>query len=93
MKRLKVLLHFLKGSYPLAFTSVLFAFVSVASKMAIPFLTGLCVDMLEDGNFAIYPYLIAMIGLLLAGSVFRYFFDLSLSYIGNAVVKRMRDAV
>ena len=93
MKRVKILLHFLKGSYPLAFASVLFALISVASKMAIPFLTGLCVDMLEDGEFAIYPYLIAMIGLLLAGSVFRYFFDLSLSYIGNAVVKRMRDAV
>ena len=91
MKKIKSLLPYLKGSYPLCVLSLLFASLSVASKMAIPFITGLAVDCLEEGNFDIGVHLILCLGLLLLGSVFRYFFDFSVSIIGNRVVKKMRD--
>lgn len=91
MKKVKCLLPYLKGSYPLCVLSLLFASLSVAAKMAIPFITGLAVDRLEGGDFDIGVHLILCLGLLLLGSVFRYFFDFCVSIIGNRVVKKMRD--
>lgn len=91
MKKVKCLWPYLKGSYPLCVLSLLFASLSVAAKMAIPFITGLAVDRLEGGDFDIGVHLILCLGLLLLGSVFRYFFDFCVSIIGNRVVKKMRD--
>lgn len=91
MKKVKCLCPYLKGSYPLCVLSLLFASLSVAAKMAIPFITGLAVDRLEGGDFDIGVHLIFCLGLLLLGSVFRYFFDFCVSIIGNRVVKKMRD--
>ena len=91
MKKVKCLWPYLKGSYSLCVLSLLFASLSVAAKMAIPFITGLAVDRLEGGDFDIGIHLILCLGLLLLGSVFRYFFDFCVSIIGNRVVKKMRD--
>lgn len=91
MKTLRLLWPYLKRSRFLAVFSLLLATISVVCKMAIPFVTGLAIDQLKAGNLEIAPYLFWMVGLLLCGALFRYFFDFVLSYIGQRVVKQMRD--
>ena len=90
-KRIALILPYLKGSCGLSLACLLFATLSVGAKMAIPFLTGMAIDRLEEGNFDIAYLLFACLGLLLVGSLFRYLFDMSLSFLGNRVVKKMRD--
>lgn len=103
MKNFKALKKYLRGSYGIVILSFVFALLSVAAKMAVPFVTGLGVDairewmknpMQEDHySHALLIDLVLMIGLILCGTVFRYFFDFTTAYVGQRLVKKMRDDV
>lgn len=93
MKNLSNLKRYLKGDLGLAFLSLLFATLSVISKLSIPFITGLVIDQMKNGNFEIMTYLYIAFAFLLLGSIFRYFFDIMVSILGHNVVKKMRDDV
>lgn len=103
MKNFKALKKYLRGSYGIVVLSFIFALLSVAAKMAVPFVTGLGVDVIrawmknpmqEDRySRALLIDLVLMIGLILCGTVFRYFFDFSTAYVGQRLVKKMRDDV
>jgi ATP-binding cassette, subfamily B, multidrug efflux pump len=91
---LSSLLPYLKGNRLLLVSSFVLALCSVSCKMAIPFVTGLAIDLLRKEDFtpsSLTPYLFLASGLLILGSVFRYFFDYALSKCGQRVVKNMRD--
>lgn len=103
MKNFKALKKYLRGSYGIVVLSFIFALLSVAAKMAVPFVTGLGVDVIrawmknpmqEDRySRALLIDLVLMIGLILCGTVFRYFFDFTTAYVGQRLVKKMRDDV
>ena len=93
MKNLNSIKKYLKGNLGLAFLSLLFATLSVISKLSIPFITGLVIDQMKNGNFEIMNYLFVAFAFLLLGSIFRYFFDIMVSILGHNVVKKMRDDV
>ena len=103
MKNFKSLKKYLRGSYGIVVLSFVFALLSVAAKMAVPFVTGLGVDVIrawmknpmqEDRySRALLIDLVLMIGLILCGTVFRYFFDFTTAYVGQRLVKKMRDDV
>ena len=103
MKNFKALKKYLRGSYGIVVLSFVFALLSVAAKMAVPFVTGLGVDVIrawmknpmqEDRySRALLIDLVLMIGLILCGTVFRYFFDFTTAYVGQRLVKKMRDDV
>ena len=103
MKNFKALKQYLRGSYGIVVLSFVFALLSVAAKMAVPFVTGLGVDVIrawmknpmqEDRySRALLIDLVLMIGLILCGTVFRYFFDFTTAYVGQRLVKKMRDDV
>ena len=103
MKNFKALKKYLRGSYGIVVLSFVFALLSVAAKMAVPFVTGLGVDVIrawmknpmqEDRySRALLIDLVLMIGLILCGTVFRYFFDFTTAYVGQRLVTKMRDDV
>ena len=103
MKNFKALKKYLRGSYGIVVLSFVFALLSVAAKMAVPFVTVLGVDVIrawmknpmqEDRySRALLIDLVLMIGLILCGTVFRYFFDFTTAYVGQRLVKKMRDDV
>ena len=101
MKSFQTLKRYLKGSYPLAFLSFLFALLSVACKMAVPFVTGKVVDLLRSARGVFDDALLSEVGTLLLiilsfllfGALFRYFFDFLTSLVGQRLVKKMRDEV
>ena len=103
MKNFEALNKYLRGSYGIVVLSFVFALLSVAAKMAVPFVTGLGVDVIrawmknpmqEDRySRALLIDLVLMIGLILCGTVFRYFFDFTTAYVGQRLVKKMRDDV
>ena len=103
MKNFKALKKYLRGSYGIVVLSFVFALLSVAAKMAVPFVTGIGVDVIrawmknpmqEDRySRALLIDLVLMIGLILCGTVFRYFFDFTTAYVGQRLVKKMRDDV
>ena len=103
MKNLQGFKEYLRGSYGIVVLSFVFALLSVAAKMAVPFVTGLGVDVIrawmknpmqEDRySRALLIDLVLMIGLILCGTVFRYFFDFTTAYVGQRLVKKMRDDV
>ena len=103
MKNFKALKKYLRGSYGIVVLSFVFALLSVAAKMAVPFVTGLGVDVIrawmknpmqEDRySRALLFAFVLMIGLILCGTVFRYFFDFTTAYVGQRLVKKMRDDV
>ena len=103
MKNFKALKKYLRGSYGIVVLSFVFALLSVAAKMAVPFVTGFGVDVIrawmknpmqEDRySRALLIDLVLMIGLILCGTVFRYFFDFTTAYVGQRLVKKMRDDV
>ena len=47
MKNFKALKKYLRGSYGIVVLSFVFALLSVAAKMAVPFVTGLGVDVIR----------------------------------------------
>lgn len=91
MKTVKALGKYMKGSYGLIVLSLLLAVFSVGAKMAIPFVTGLAIDRIKNGNFDVSVHLFVCAGLLLVGMGFRYAFDVSVARIGQTLVKKMRD--
>lgn len=103
MKNFKALKKYLRGSYGIVILSFVFALLSVAAKMAVPFVTGLGVDVIREWmknpmqedhySRALLIDLVLMIGLILCGTVFRYFFDFTTAYVGQRLVKKMRDDV
>lgn len=103
MKNFKALKKYLRGSYGIVILSFVFALLSVAAKMAVPFVTGLGVDVIREWmknpmqedhySHALLIDLVLMIGLILCGTVFRYFFDFTTAYVGQRLVKKMRDDV
>ncbi|MBP5216481.1 MAG: ABC transporter ATP-binding protein, partial [Bacilli bacterium] len=98
MKSLKRIFFYLKGSRALALLSLLFALLSVFSKMAIPYVAGLAIQASVD-SFALGQipdltvYLILLASFLVSGTLFRYLYDLFTALVGQRVVKKMRDAV
>ncbi len=93
MNNLSNIKRYIKGDTKLAIASLLFATCSVVCKLSIPFITGLVINKMKAGYFDIMVYLYVGIGLLLLGSIFRYFFDILVSLLGHNVVKKMRDDV
>ncbi len=103
MKNFKALKKYLRGSYGIVVLSFVFALLSVAAKMAVPFVTGLGVDVIREWmknpmqedhySRVLLMDLILMIALILCGAVFRYFFDFTTAYVGQRLVKKMRDDV
>ncbi len=93
MNNLSNIKRYIKGDTKLAIASLLFATCSVVCKLSIPFITGLVINKMKVGDFDIMIYLYVGIGLLLLGSIFRYFFDILVSLLGHNVVKKMRDDV
>lgn len=96
MNNLSSIKKYLKGDMKLAISSLMFATLSVVCKLSIPFITGLVINIMKTGEFAvndILPYLYFGVGFLILGSVFRYFFDVLVSLLGHNVVKKMRDDV
>ena len=93
MNNLSNIKRYIKGDTKLAIASLLFATCSVVCKLSIPFITGLVINKMKVGDFDIMVYLYVGIGLLLLGSIFRYFFDILVSLLGHNVVKKMRDDV
>lgn len=93
MNNLSNIKRYIKGDTKLAIASLLFATCSVVCKLSIPFITGLVINKMKAGDFDIMVYLFVGIGLLLLGSIFRYFFDILVSLLGHNVVKKMRDDV
>ncbi len=93
MNNLSNIKRYIKGDTKLAIASLLFATCSVVCKLSIPFITGLVINKMKAGDFDIMVYLYVGIGLLLLGSIFRYFFDILVSLLGHNVVKKMRDDV
>lgn len=93
MNNLSNIKRYIKGDTKLAIASLLFATCSVVCKLSIPFITGLVINKMKAGDFDIMVYLYVGIGLLLLGSIFRYFFDILVSLLGYNVVKKMRDDV
>lgn len=91
MKTLRKLWPYLRKEKGLLVLALTFATVSVFFKMAIPFLTGKAIDKIRGGDLDIATYLFLMAGCLVAGSLFRYLFDLSVSYVAQRTLKRMRD--
>ena len=98
MKSLRRIFFYLEGSRALALVSLLFALLSVFSKMAIPYVAGLAIQAAID-SFALNQtpdlsvYLILLGSFLVSGTLFRYLYDLFTALVGQRVVKKMRDAV
>lgn len=91
------LFTYLKGSKGLVVLSLIFASLSVVSKLAIPFLTGQAIDLIREGldRPEIMEQLAGLLYLGLffcfLGMVFRYAFDYVTSFIGERLVKSLRD--
>lgn len=93
MKSFKLLKPYLAQHKLGIVLALLFALCSVGCKMSVPFLTGLCIDHIRAGDYEISPLIITMGLLILLGMVFRYVFDYVLGYLGQSVVKHLRDDV
>jgi ATP-binding cassette subfamily B multidrug efflux pump len=96
MKKLKELKPYLAGSYKLFWLALLFAFIAIGAKLAIPFLAGRAINGLVAGKVDFHVltvYFVAMIALVVVGTIFRYAFDFLTALIGQNVVKRMRSIV
>lgn len=93
MKTFKKLWPYLRNQKGKLVAVLILAASSVTFKMAVPFLTGLCIDSIRQGNLDISLYLILMGGCIVFGSLFRYLFEFLLSRMAEATVKAMRDDV
>ena len=93
MKRFLGLFAYLKGKAHLPILALVFALFAVGAKLAVPYLTGLCIDAIRNGNDDIGMYLWIIIAILIAGAVGRYFFTYFVSITGETIVKEMRQAL
>ena len=93
MKTIKILKPYLAHYKAGIALTLVFAALSVGCKMAVPFLTGISIDHIRQGDFEIGGYLIAMACLVLFGMAFRYCFDYLLARLGQLIIKELRDDV
>lgn len=91
MKRLRLFLPYLKVERKFLILSLICAVISSICKLAVPFLTGRAIDQIRGGDLDVSLLLIIMGTCVVAGSLFRYLFDLSLSILSQRIVKRLRD--
>ena len=94
-KKLKPYLASCKGHVVLA---LIFAFISIATKLFIPLLAGKAVNYLYtcQGNVdfsKLGNYILIMTVCLVLGTAFRYFFDYYTAYVGQVITKKLRDEV
>ncbi|MEE3426302.1 MAG: ABC transporter ATP-binding protein [Candidatus Enteromonas sp.] len=96
MKSLKRFIAYLKGNGVYVVFLALFALLSVVSKMAIPFVSGLAIQEIIDAvqetrAVDISLHLILIASFIVSGALFRYLFDVMTNRLGQKVVKNMRD--
>ena len=99
MKDFKLLKPYLKGCKIKIIFALIFAFISIGTKLFIPLIAGKAINKLSlctvgavDFNALGTDILIMSICLVL-GTIFRYFFDYLTAYIGQVVTKNLRDEV
>lgn len=90
MKTVRELLKHLRGSEYLAYLALVFALLSVGTKLTIPYFVGLSIDSIRAGNMEIAPYIYWILGLLVVGAISRFFFDYFVGMAGEVIVKNMR---
>lgn len=100
MNSFRTLKKYLKGEWGYAFLSFFFALLSVACKVAVPFVSGLSIDLIRQGHesgfderlfSSLGSALLLILLFLLFGALFRYFFDFFTAHVGQRLVKKMRD--
>ena len=91
MKRLRIFLPYVKAERKFLILSLICALISSICKLAVPFLTGRAIDTIRGGELDVSVLLIIMGACIVAGSAFRYLFDLTLSILSQRIVKRLRD--
>lgn len=96
MKNLKKFIAYFKGNGGYVVFLALFALLSVFSKMAIPFVSGLAIQEIIDAaqearSVDISLHLILIGSFIVSGALFRYLFDVMTNRLGQKVVKNMRD--
>lgn len=94
MKAKERLFYYLKPMrkyYALAFVCAL---IFVASQLAIPFLLGKALDASKTNEKnAFYIYLLVGLILSVIGSVFGYFFEVTVMNVSQKVIKKLRDDI
>ena len=99
MKDFKILKPYLGKCKGKIFFALLFAFISIGSKLFIPLLAGKAVNYLSKCELSkvdfnvLSVYIIEMAICLILGTIFRYFFDYLTSYVGQVITKDLRDEV
>ncbi|MEE3299110.1 MAG: hypothetical protein VZR98_02320 [Candidatus Enteromonas sp.] len=87
MKSLKRFIAYLKGNGVYVVFLALFALLSVVSKMAIPFVSGLAIQEIIDAvqearAVDISLHLILIGSFIVSGALFRYLFDVMTNRLG-----------
>lgn len=99
MKNIKLLKPYLKKCRWKIFFALLFAFVSIGSKLFIPLIAGKAVNYLSQCEIGEVDFnvlgidILVMTVCLVLGTIFRYFFDYLTSCVGQIVTKDLRDEV
>lgn len=93
MKSLRLIFPLLKGYKKEVVLSLIFAFFSAGSRLSVPFLAGKAIDLMLQEGFEptiLVPYILLMVGLVLIGSLFRFFYEQVTMRLGEAVVYELR---
>ncbi len=93
MKSLRLIFPLLKGHKKEVVLSLIFAFFSAGSRLSVPFLAGKAIDLMLQEGFeptTLVPYILLMVGLVLIGSLFRFFYEQVTMRLGEAVVYELR---
>ncbi len=93
MKSLRLIFPLLKGYKKEAVLSLMFAFFSAGSRLSVPFLAGKAIDLMLQEGFEptiLVAYILLMVGLVLIGSLFRFFYEQVTMRLGEAVVYELR---
>lgn len=93
MKSLRLIFPLLEGYKKEAVLSLIFAFFSAGSRLSVPFLAGKAIDLMLQEGFEptiLVPYILLMVGLVLIGSLFRFFYEQVTMRLGEAVVYELR---
>lgn len=93
MKSLRLIFPLMKGYKKEVVLSLIFAFFSAGSRLSVPFLAGKAIDLMLQEGFEptmLVPYILLMVGLVLIGSLFRFFYEQVTMRLGEAVVYELR---
>lgn len=93
MKSLRLIFPLLKSYKKEVVLSLIFAFFSAGSRLSVPFLAGKAIDLMLQEGFEptmLVPYILLMVGLVLIGSLFRFFYEQVTMRLGEAVVYELR---